>query len=172
MLCNDTGALRQTKRVRAGCQRRRRRRWQTWWRGASANPSAARPLSSALRSSPASCPASRARPLAGPRLVRLAASSVPTAAPSPSLLGVPHPSRAAATRPTRPAATHQNRLEVLRPDQAAAASHALCMAGSISMLDLPLPGLQICCCNCILPGWGRPLAADINSLFLSTHRSS
>ena len=148
MLCDDTGSLKRAERVRAGCQRRRRRRWQTWWRGASASPSAARPLSSAPRSSPASCPALRARPPAGPRLVRLADSSVPAAAPSPSPPCAPRPSRAAAIRPSRPAATPRNCLEAPGPDQAAAASHALRMAKPNFPSDLPLLGLQICRCNC------------------------
>ena len=175
MLCNVVRSLRQAERVCAGCQRRRRRRWQTWWRGASASPSAARPLSSALTSSPASCLASRARPLAGPPPVRSADSSAPAAALSPSPPCAPRPSRAAAIPPSRPAATHQIRLEVLRPDQAAAASHALCMAESIVYIrftpariaDLPLQ-LQ----RQILSGPGRALAANTDSLFLSAHRSS
>ena len=148
LLCNDTGSLRRAGRVRAGCQRRRRRRLQTWWRGASASPSAARPPSSAPRSSPASCPALRARPLDGPRLERWAGSSAPAAAPSPSPPVASRLSRAAVTRPSRPAATHRNHLEALRPDQGAVGNHALRMAVPRFRLDLPLPGLQICRCNC------------------------
>ena len=140
MLGNDTGSLRRAEWVRAGCQRRRRRRWQTWWPGASASPSAARALSSALRSSPASCPASRARPPAGPRLERRADSSAPAAAPSPSPPRAPRPSRAAATRPNRLAAMHRNHLAALRPDQPAAGSHALRMAVPRFRLILLLRG--------------------------------
>ena len=128
MLCDDAESLRRAERVRAGCQRRRRRRWQTWWRGCISEPErrptaeqCAEVISSFL---PGVARKTSGRTASGEvgRFKRASSGAQPTSPVRPC------PSRAAATCPNRLAATHRSRLEALPPDQTAAASHALRMA--------------------------------------------